>query len=76
MTPFLEFVKNFAVGAHIVLVIAVCMFLTIGPLTALVAWMASVVAYENGHYDHKRLEPTIPPYHPEYHSQLRGRDLD
>jgi hypothetical protein len=53
-----------------------CAAVTIIPLAVLVAISANVVAYENGHYDHRRAEPSIPPYHPEFHSQIRGHEAD
>ncbi len=50
--------------------------LTFVPLVAFVLFFAHVVGYENGHYDHRRAEPYHLPYHPEFHTQLRGRELD
>lgn len=53
-----------------------CVAVTVIPLLAIVAFTANVVAYENGHYDRRRLEPTHPPYHPEFHSQIKGREAN
>jgi hypothetical protein len=58
----------------IVYMMAILIGIPMTGLAVLIVWMAKIIAYENGHYDHKRREPWVPPYHPEYHSQLKGRD--
>jgi hypothetical protein len=57
-----------------IIVMVVSIAVTMAALTAVVAFFANVVAYENGRYDRLRQEPYHPPYHPEYHSQLHGRE--
>ena len=48
--------------------------LTMAPLLAVVAFIANAIAFENGHYDHERMQPRVAPWNPEFHVQLHGRE--
>ena len=58
--------------AHVIMLIG--MAITVVPLVAVIAWIASIVAFENGGCDRGRLTPKPIVPHPELHDQLRSRE--